>query len=241
MTVAIFALDGLDIEYVQQRSLLQSLYPSELTNDLRGENRLFTYRIWPSIFAGENDGASGDQYEKFKPENPYIWEKYSGTVLLAPVGHPPTLKYQDAFPEGYVESIGPQERTDEAFEMYREGIERALVRDDDILVVGSKIPDILGHNEHRESRIHENIEELCELVERTCNREEVEDYLVVSDHGFEYESFGEEPSGLAAHTPRATLASSFAEYDSMHAFIEEWHSDLDSAVREKRLRDLGYR
>lgn len=241
MTVAIFALDGLDIEYVQQRGLLSSLEPSELENDLEGANALFTYRIWPSIFAGIDGGASDEPYSKYKPEQPYIWEQYAATVLLAPTGRPPTLQYQNAFPEGYVESVGPDERTDEKFDMYREGIEAALDRDAELLVVGSKLPDILGHNEHHAGRIHDHIERLCDLAESVCNRDEVDDYLVVSDHGFEYEDFGDEPSGLDAHRPSATLASSFADYDSMHSFIEEWHSDLESALREKRLNDLGYK
>lgn len=240
MTIVIFALDGLDAEYAEERELLANLGPRKLDNNLQGANGLYTYRIWPSIFAGVNEGASEKPYDSYDPEEPYIWTKYGGSVLLAPVDHSPTLKYQSAFPQGYVESVGPQERTDKKFAMYREGIEDALRNERDIVVVGSKLPDILGHNDQNTERIHENIETLCNLVESTCKRPDVSDYLVVSDHGFEYESFGDEPSGLDAHTPRAVLASSFADYDAMDSFIEEWHSDLLSALKEKRLADLGY-
>lgn len=240
MTIAIFALDGLDFEYCQERGLLHEVEPSLLENDLEGANGLYTYRIWPSIFAGVNGGKAGEPYASYSPDAPYLWEQYDASVMLAPIGHPPYSQYQDGFPEGYRESVGPQERTDEAFQNYRDGIDAALEREAEVLVVGSKLPDILGHNDQNADRIESNIETLCEIVTETVAREEVTEYLVLSDHGFEYESFGEKPSGLAAHTPRACVCSSFVDYDSMATLIEEWHSDLSEALKEQRLSDLGY-
>lgn len=240
MTIGVFALDGLDYEYIQERGLFKTLEPTLLRNDLEGANALYTYRVWPSVFAGVNGGRSDEPYASYEPEKPYLWEKYSSTVVTCPAEREPVSLHQDQFPEGYMEASGPQDRLDKQYAKYRRAIDNALDRKVDVLVLGCKTPDILGHHDQNETRIHCNIDIVTDIVEEACNRDEITDWLVMSDHGFEYEKFGDCPSGLEAHTRRAFLCSSFAHYDELSTFIEWWQEDLAAAIREKRMDDLGY-
>lgn len=242
MTIVICAIDGLDYEFVSQRGYLQGLDPELLYQDLEGANALYTYRIWPAMFVGDNIGYSEDEDYKTvqDPEQPYIWDKYPVTTLLAPVDSPPVTKYQDAFPEGYMESVGPQKRVDEAFEMYDKAVESAL-GDAEAVIIGSKYFDIAGHNDQNAARIEENTQRLLNRVEKWCQDDRTDDYLVISDHGFKYHQFGEKPSGIDAHTRNATIASSFCSYDRMSALINGWHDDFEDSLREQRLKRLGYR
>lgn len=234
MTTIILGLDGLDGEYVRNRRLLGDLGPKILQQDFQGANALFTYRIWPSIFAGANNGASDDKYAAFEPETPYIWDYLPATVLLAPVERPPLTLHSDAFPDQWMESYAPYDRLQDTLDRLDAGISAAMADDVPLVVACTRIPDIVSH--HLPDEADEWINRACVLADRWCKQ--ADDYLVVSDHGFDYENFG--ASGLAAHTRRATFASSFCDYDTMTGFCEGWTDDLDAHVRETQLAALGY-
>lgn len=222
MTVLIAALDGLDYEYVQQQDLLSSLEPRALTNDLQGANALYTYRIWPELWTGQlGAGRADEPYKSFETDAARPWDKYSAKVLLAPEVGEPVVKHQQQFADGYARATGPQSRLDTLYRRFNQGVKRAIDEGYyDIIVVGCKVPDILGHNDQNKQRIEDNIARICDLVEDWAALDGISDHFVVSDHGFEYHEFGNEPSGLTAHTRRATLASSFADYSSMSALID---------------------
>lgn len=241
MTVVIWGVDALDYRYVEERGLLAELDPQPLEQDLGGLNALYTLRVWPAIFAGVNGGRNDDvTHAKFHPDEPFVWEKWPAAAFLPPVSNEPPQVGPSAFPNEYREGTGFSERYEDARKMYDESFRRALDENVEIVVLGTRLPDILGHHDQNRKRVERQIQKTTDLVEKHCRHEQVDDWLVVSDHGFDYEKYGEEPSGIEAHTRSATLASSFADYNCMSEFIEGWHDDLEDAINKHQLAALGY-
>lgn len=240
MSVLVWAIDGLDGQYVQERGLMRALDPKILHQDLEGENGLYTFRVWPCIFKGEIGGESDLEYDSWEPEGAMLWDKYAATCLCIPGFKPPKMQYQDAFPEGFHESTGPQERIEEQVGYFRKGLDEALADDRELIIAGTKQPDMVGHNDQNVQRCHNRIERFCNFAERYCEHPDVRDWLVVSDHGFRYDEFGTCKGGIRQHTRRSTFASSFCDYDTMSEFIENWHNDVDEVLREQRLEAMGY-
>lgn len=232
MTTLIFGLDGLDAQYVQEEGLLASQDPKELTQDLDGANGLYTYRVWPSIFAGDAGGASDDEYTKFKPDSAYIWEKYPTTTLLAPVSNPSFSQNTDAFPTEYMEGFNPGNRLDQTLNKLESGLYDAFNDGVPLVVACTRTPDIVGH--HMPDEAAHWIRRSTKLAEKFAKK--ADDSLIVSDHGFK--EFGMD--GIEAHTRRATFASSFCDYDRMSEFCENWHDDLARVMSDAQLEALGY-
>jgi hypothetical protein len=86
MAVLILGIDALDAEKVAETGILPDFRPQELYQDFNGPNALYTWRVWPSIFAGEVGSPGSEPFEAYEPANPYLWERYPATVLLAPAG-----------------------------------------------------------------------------------------------------------------------------------------------------------
>lgn len=240
--ILIWAIDGLDGRYVHERQLIQGLNPDVLYQDLGGANALFTYRVWPAIWSGENGGRDdNEESARFEPSRDPIWDRYPAVVALAPWVDGLYSQHQDQFDPDYRESAGPRERIVEQFDGYWDVFIDSLEKQVEIVVLGTRLPDILGHMDQNEARIHRTIAEITKMVEKMVSHDEITDYVVVSDHGFDYERYGDEPSGVDAHSRCATLSSSFLpEYERMSEFIEGWTADLDEKLNEQQLKALGY-
>lgn len=240
MTIFIGLIDGLDYRYVAERGLLDDLSASELHQDLEGANGLYTYRVWPAIYVGENGGYSeNDKSCRWDTDKTHFWECYPSKVVNA-IDAPRVFRNQTVFPDNYAETKGPRKRFYDALDMYREEADDALDNPEiDVLVLGSKQPDILGHTESEPEKTDRRIRETCELFEDIATDRRTSFHLLVSDHGFVNDYRGKN-SGVDSHTRHATLASDFAEYDTMSSFIEGWHDDLAEAHHELHLESLGY-
>lgn len=238
MTTLIIGLDGLDGEYVQRTDLLSQLDPHVLEQDFEGANALYTYRVWNNIFAGELGGESDEPYDEYEPDGAYLWEKYPAEVLLAPVDNPSLTLENDAFPREYIESYAPGNRIEQTLDSLNDGVHDALQRGAPLVVACTRTPDILSHHcEHTAGNPDYWIAKVCGMVERWCRR--ADDFLLVSDHGFDYENWG--ASGINAHSRRATFASSFCDYETMTEFVANWHDDLATLQTERQMEALGYR
>lgn len=245
MTLLVFGLDGLDSTYVQERGLLGSLDAHRLDQGLEGANRLYTYRVWPSIFASDDGGASDDEWAPYIPENPYIWDEIASAVLMAPipVDNGDRVEksqwnggYQDEFPsELWKESWAPPDRLDDGLEHLEAGIGRQLGDATPLVVATTRIPDMLMHHWGDDRKTHMYIERACDLCERMCAR--ADDYLVVSDHGIVPDG----PGGLDDHTENATFASSFTDYETMSGLIDGFKNDIHAQVNKHQMDALGYR
>lgn len=240
MTIFIGLLDGLDYRSVQRRGLLSELAPQELEQDLGGANGLYTYRVWPAIYVGENGGRSDDEpYQHWEPDAAPFWEHYASKVVYA-IERDPVFRNHTELKEGFRESRGPPDRVEYQLEQYRAEAEEALDNEYiEVFVLGTKQLDINGHNEGSDERVDRRLEQFCGLFEDIATDARTSDHLLVSDHGFVNDYYGIN-DGIEAHSRYATLASSFADYGTMSAFIEGWHEDLAEAHREQRLSALGY-
>lgn len=91
----------------------------------------------------------------------------------------------------------------------------------------------------------------AENIIRAINWEEVDNHVIISDHGFDRLGAG----NVRSHGPHAVLSSDFLEYDKMSEFIQSWRKDLAENVEfskeefedvskeeevKKKLADLGY-
>lgn len=244
MSILVFGLDGLDYDYVRAHSLLSSLDVQHLDQDLEGANALYTYRVWPSIFASDNGGASEEGWDPYIPSEPYIWEEAPAAVMLAPVPVETDTgieksqwnnDYQDEFPgEFWKESWAPAERLDDGLDHLESGVGRALDDNVPLVIATSRIPDMLSHHYGDSEITHNYIERACDLAERMCNR--ADDYMVVSDHGIDMNG----PGGLEDHTRRAVFASSFADFDTMSELIDNFKSNIRTQMNAEQMEALGY-
>jgi len=243
MTTLLWAIDGLDYEYAHTRDLMPTLEPNLLRQDLDGANALYTYRVWPAIWSGENGGKSeNDTAGRFEPEKPPIWDRHSSVVALAPWVDGLYSQYQDEFADDYRESRGPEARVNDQLNGYWRVFNEFIDNGAELAVFGTKLPDILGHTDPNPNRIDRIIDNVAKTAESMVSHPEIDDYLIVSDHGFDYKSYGDRPSGVDAHSRRATLVSSFAgDYEYMSDFIGGWTADLDETLTYKRLEALGYK
>lgn len=237
MTVAIIGIDGVDSRYVAEHDLLSGLDAHEIRNDFDGENALFTWRIWPCIFSGENGGKSdSDPYHSyFDPDNPWIWERHGAAVFTGLVDRPAVQQNQTTFPDGYHESYQPKSRMERSISGFRDGAIEKLRDDCPLVVTCTRVPDMAEHHLP---------EEADSWVQRTCEAaveiaREADDYLIVSDHGFDYENFG--TKGIDAHTRHAVFASSFCDYETMTGLVNGWIDELDDTMRQQQMDALGYR
>lgn len=240
MTVLVLGLDALDSKFVKDNGLFESLDYNNLHQDLSGANALYTYRVWPSIFTGTLGGKSEEPYDGWDPDEPYIWERWPARVNLAPVDKGESVSVNsERFPEKYIESRLPEDRMSEALERLEADVTEAVREDEYPLVIGcTRIPDMVSHlprgNPQKSRRW---IEQVCNMAERLVNQPEVDEYVVVSDHGFKEIGM----DGINAHSRRATLASSCCDYETMSGFIEGWIDDIAPAVKQQQLEALGYR
>ena len=227
MTVLVYGLDGLDARSGDKLAL-----PSqELHQDFSGDNALWTYRVWPCIFAGEVGGEDVGQ-SIYEPDNSFIWERHPATVLMAPVERPPYCQFQDAFPDGYREGTTPPGHMEQTLQYYEEALDEAFRQDVPLVVCVTRMPDILQHKLPQDWDHY--FDEFLRQAAYWCDR--ADDHLLVSDHGFD--DLGTD--GLDAHSRQAIFSSSFCSYDSMTEFCEGWHDDLDAVLRDQHLEDLGY-
>lgn len=240
MTIFIGLIDGLDSRSVEKRGLLSDLQVYSLENDLSGENALYTYRIWPSIYVGENGGRDDEEpYAHWDPDAAPFWENYASKVVYG-IDRDPKFKNNTELKEKFRESRGPLDRIEYQLEKYREEAEEALENEFiEVFVLGTKQIDINGHNEGSDERVDKRLSQFCGLFEDIASDDRVDNYLIVSDHGFVNDYYGIN-DGIDAHAPTATLASDFCSYTEMSEFIENWHGDLEEAHRRQRLRNLGY-
>lgn len=241
MTIFIGLLDGLDSRSVKKRGLLQDLDAQNLHQDLGGANGLYTYRVWPSIYAGVNGGRDDEEpYANYEPDAAPFWENYPSKVVYT-INREPVFINNTEVKETWRESRGPADRVEYQLETWRAEAEEALDNDFiEVFVLGSKQPDINGHTEGNDERMDKRLEQFCGLYEDIATDKRTSSYLIVSDHGFVNDYYGVN-QGIEAHSEYATLASDFCDYDTMSAFIEGWHDDLEEAHREMRLESLGYK
>lgn len=236
MTVLVLGLDGLDHSRMEK---FDTEYlpapPSPLRQDLDGNNALYTWRVWPSIFAGVDNGADEHPYRDYEPEKPFVWESYGSRVMLAPVSRPVFSQHQDSFPDEWMESYRPRERLEGSLTRLREGIISGM-DNYDLIVACTRVLDIAGHHLPDEAdALHEFV--LEEWLPEILEVSEPDGLLIVSDHGFG--EYGKK--GIEAHTRNATLCSTFCDYDTMSGFIEGWRSDLADEIRREQMAALGYR
>lgn len=235
MTVLVLGIDALDYEKTTETGCLAGLDPQRLQQDFDGPNALYTWRVWPSIFAGEVGEPGTDPHETYEPDAAYLWESYPSAVYLAPVERPTLSRGQDEFPERYMESFAPPERRDESLDRLQSGINDSLREPGVEVVVGcTRMLDIIGHHE---PEMYDEFYGRFQAFLEGLNWDAVDDYVIVSDHGFDHP--GEK--GLGAHGRGAVLASSFCSYNTMTGFVEGWLDDLAEVVMESHLSDLGYR
>lgn len=246
MTVLLLAIDGLDYRWVNERERLDGLGAKRLHQDLEGPNGLYTLRVWPAIWCGEDGGASEQNpYERSEPDAAPLWEKYSTSHIQTPhLSTEKIMRNQRAFHDGYLEQINPASRVDDMFNTMLDSIDQAEEDGYDVQIIGTQILDRAGHFQRDDELLDSLFDKTMTFAEAAC--EKADEWLVTSDHGFDYYTHkddfkGNRAGSIEQHTEHATLASSFADdYDTMSAFIDGWHEDLDAAVRGERLQQLGY-
>lgn len=237
MTTLVLGLDGMDYFRVQENGYLEDFDVQHLHQDLDGPNGLFTKRVWPCIFAGTSGGASDPEqdrakYESFRPDSPYMWERYPSRVALPPIDRVQDHENMLELPQGWMESFAPEGRIEESLEALKAEVEQAVADPGiQLISVTTRTPDIVGHHlEEKAHYYHDYLDRWIKMLDFPKN------YLIVSDHGFG--EFG--TKGIEGHTEDAILASNFADYNSMTEFCENWHSDLDEVVRADQMEALGY-
>jgi len=248
MTVGIICLDGLDHRLASDHQIFDPVSASmrPLVNDLSGEGRLFTPRVWNSLFLGEDQ----QQITGWLPEPKwktatrdwdFLWDKVVGTSLLNVNVHSNYLHQRASIPDGWTSNHGSHgmiiRSTEELISHWNE----TLGLFDSALQIGYwRLPDSYGHWASKKGK--ESMADIYHWIrEEFWDQIDLPDqYIVLSDHGFVMDpSTGE--GGQAEHTEHGTVAATWdLPRRKMSGFIPTWHDMVISQVRLGNLDALGY-
>lgn len=259
MTLGIIALDGLDWNLAKRFDVFQNVPDATgfepLTNDLDGENALFTPRVWTSIAVGDDqDVVTGwerpDAWEEAIATEGYtpIWDLVAGARVVNWNAHTGYINRSDAVPDGWTPTHGSPEQIRETTVDVAQFWNRTLERNPPLLLGYWRAPDALGHNQVGEEYGHEEIYPFLRDVFFPQLIDWPDDWLIVSDHGFanrdeDIPGGPKSGRGKKAHTPDAVLGSNFGiedDFDGMKSFIDGWTDEILGLIRRRNLESLGY-
>lgn len=248
MTVGIICLDGLDHRLASEHDIFDPVSASmqPLVNDLSGEGRLFTPRVWNSLFLGEDQQEilgwlPEPKWKTATRDWDFLWDKVVGTSLLNVNVHSNYLHQRASIPDGWTSnhgSFGMMIRsTEELISHWNE----TLGLFDSALQIGYwRLPDAYGHWASKKGK--ESMADVYDWIrDQFWDQIDLPDqYIVLSDHGFVMDpSTGE--GGQDEHTEHGTVAATWdLPRRKMSGFIPTWHDMVISQVRLGNLDALGY-
>lgn len=252
MTVGIICLDGLDHRLASEHGLFEPVSASmrPLVNDLEGDGRLYTPRVWNSLFLGEDQ----QEITAWIPEPRwktategwnFIWDKVVGTSLLNVNVHTNYLNQNACIPNGWTPSHGSWgmmvRSTEELIGHWNETL---AVKQPPLQIGYWRLPDAFGHWASKQGEAKQETlyrwmrEEFWDQIDLP------DQWLVLSDHGFHLDPASLDPdtTGQDQHSEHGTMAATWdLPNRKMSGFIPTWHDMIISQVRTANLEALGYR